>query len=309
MLGALFTHRNVSTAARALGVTQPSVSLALRRLRAQFGDDLFIRQGGEMTPTLVAERLREPVARVLATVQSDIIPTSAFDPETSERSFTLGLSDLGELSFLPDLIGALRIRAPHINVRSVTLSTPDLKEAFADGTVDLALGYFMDFAGEHLFSQKLFDQSFTCLVAKDHPTIGASMSMEQFLSADHAIVEQDGRSQELFERRLRELGHHRRIVLRSPHFMSVPLLISQSDLITTVPAAVARIYTRLTNLKMVPLPFESPTVELRQFWHRRSRSDAGNVWLRRLVAELFRGRDPTSGEQSPFWAAFHARHS
>lgn len=304
VLEALFIHRSASAAAEALAVTQPSVSLSLKRLRAHFGDELFLRQGGQMIPTAVAERLREPVARVIATVQSDIVPAAPFEPASSDRCFVLSLSDLGELTFLPDLMASIRELAPHVTVRSVTLPTRELKAALVDGDVDLALGYFYGFDGDNLFSQKLFDQIFICLARLDHPDIGDTLSVEQFLRAEHAIIEQDGRSQEVFERCLETLGLERHIILRSPHFMSVPLLISQSDMITTVPLAVARIYTRLTALKMLALPFDTPAVELRQFWHRRSHTDPGTLWLRRLVSKLFTGNDPTIGDRSSFWKSF-----
>jgi len=305
VLEALFLHRNVSAAARSLGVTQPGVSLSLKRLRAHFGDELFVRQGGQMVPTATAERLRDPLMRVMTTVHAEIIPSGPFDPQRSDRCFTLSLSDLGELSFLPDLMVALREGAPGVSVQSVTLPPRDLRAGLIDGRIDLALGYFIEFDGDNLFSQKLFDQSFVCLARIDHPTIGETLSTEQFLRADHAVVEQDGRSQEVFERRLASLGLERRVVVRSPHFMSVPLLIAHSDMIATVPLAVARIYTRLVGVKMLALPFSTPAVELKQFWHRRSHTDPGTVWLRRLVEELFKGNDPTAGAQSPFWSAFN----
>ncbi|BBF72006.1 LysR family transcriptional regulator [Sphingomonas bisphenolicum] len=304
VLEALFIHRSASAAAEALSVTQPSVSLSLKRLRSHFGDELFVRQGGRMVPTAVAERLREPVARVIATVQSDIVPAGPFDPASSDRCFVLSLSDLGELTFLPDLMASIRQKAPRVTVQSVTLPTRELKGALVDGDVDLALGYFYGFDGDNLFSQKLFDQTFVCLARVDHPDIGDSLSVEQFIRAEHAIIEQDGRSQEVFERCLETLGLERHVVLRSPHFMSVPLLISQSDMITTVPLAVGRIYTKLTGLKMLALPFQSPAVELKQFWHRRSHTDPGTVWLRRIVSKLFTGHDPTIGDRSSFWKSF-----
>jgi DNA-binding transcriptional LysR family regulator len=301
VLEALFQHSNVSAAARALGVTQPSVSLSLKRLRSHFGDDLFIRQGGQMVPSSTAQRLRDPVARIMATLHADILPDGHFDPLVSQRCFALSLSDLGELSFLPDLLAALRERAPGVTVQSITLSPSKLRAGMSDGAIDLAIGYFIEFDGDNLFSQKLFDQTFVCLVRRDHTSIGDTISAEQFVNADHAVVEQGGRSQEVLERHLVTLGLERRVVLRTPHFMSVPLLIANSDMIATVPLAVARIYTKLVDLKMLPLPFASPSVELKQFWHRRSHADPGTIWLRRLVAELFMGHDPTSGDRSPFW--------
>jgi DNA-binding transcriptional LysR family regulator len=101
-----------------------------------------------------------------------------------------------------------------------------------------------------------------------------------------------------------ELGYRRRIALRSPHFMSVPLLIAGSDMMTVVPQAVGTIYARLLNLQLLPLPFSVPAVELKQFWHRRANADPEILWLRKLVAELYLGRDPTRSADSSFWSTF-----
>ena len=293
VLEALFAARSVSGAAQALGVTQPSVSLSLRRLRAHFDDALFVRQGGAMVPTRVAEGLREPVLKVMATVRSEIVTAAPFDPMQSERRFTLSLSDLGELTFLPTLMASLRRCAPGVTLRSVTASLPEMRHGLADGSIDLALGFFLGLEGQNLFTQRLFEQGFACIARAGWGDGDAEMSLKAFLAADHVVVEQPGRSQQLLEERLRDLGLQRRILLRSPHFMSVPLLVAQSDMIATVPLGVGRIYARMAGLDLLPLPFDAPSVPLQQLWHRRSHHDPGSVWLRRLIAELFLGQDPT----------------
>lgn len=293
VLEALFSQRSVSGAARTLGVTQPSVSLALRRLRAHFEDELFVRQGARMEPTLVAQRLFEPVMKVMTSVRSEIVAAAPFDPAQSERCFTLNLSDLGELTFLPDLMIALRERAPGLTVRSVYLPPAELRKGLADGSVDLALGFLLGLEGDNLFTRTLFEQGFVCLVRTGWRDGAPRMTLEDFLAADHAVVEQEGRSQEVLERHLRTLGLHRRSVLRSPHFMTVPLLVARSDMIATVPFGLGRIFSRLGGLRFIDPPFDAPRIPLQQLWHRRSHQDPGSVWLRRLVAELFRGRDPT----------------
>lgn len=304
VLDALFLESSVSGAARALGLTQPGVSIALRRLRAHFGDDLFVRQGGAMVPTALAEALREPVLRTLATIQSEILPAGRFDPLRSDRRFTISLSDLGDLVFLPDLMARLRERAPGVTVQSVAADPGQLIDGMARGTIDLAIGHLTDANSTSLFEQTLFVQHFVCLVRGDHPGVGDTLSLDQFLGLDHIVVSQEGRSQERFERQVRELGLERRIALHSPHFMSVPLLVARSDMMTVVPQAVGRIYARLLGLKLLPLPFAVPGVELRQFWHRRSHTDPAVSWLRRLVAECFIGRDPTQAPDSVFWADY-----
>lgn len=290
---ALFAARSVSGAARALGVTQPSVSLSLKRLRANFGDELFVRQAGRMEPTELAERLREPIRRTMSIVRDEIGLSPAFEPQTSQRCFVISLSDLGDLVFLPDLVAILRERAPGVTIRSVATRLPTLFGDLANGSIDLALGHLTGPGRANIFGQTLFSQGFVCLARNDHPDIGRSLSMEQYLAANHAVVVQEGQSQEVLEGRIQELGIVRRIVLHSPHFMSVPLLIAGSDMITTVPLAVGRIYSRTLGLKLLPLPFEVPSVDLQQFWHRRSHTDPAGIWLRRTIAELYRGRDPT----------------
>ncbi len=292
VLEALFTQNSVSGAARALGVSQPSVSLALRRLRAHFGDELFVRQGARMEPTLVAQRLLEPVMNVMASVRSEIVAASPFDPVQAERCFTLNLSDLGELTFLPDLMTSMQERAPGVSVRSISLPPAELRRALADGSVDLALGFFKGLDGDNFFTQTLFEQGFVCLVRTGWKNGSQVMTLQDFLSADHAVVEQEGRSQEVLEQRLRAMGLRRRTLLRSPHFMTVPLLVARSDMIATVPWGVGRIFSRLGGLRFVTPPFDAPRIALQQLWHRRNHHDPGLVWLRRLIADLFRGRDP-----------------
>jgi DNA-binding transcriptional LysR family regulator len=168
-----------------------------------------------------------------------------------------------------------------------------LKEAMASGTVDIALGYFPDLIDAGFYEQRLFEHPFTCLVRADHPSIGDVLTLDQFLSADHAVVSQEGRSQEIFEHRMSELNLSRRVVLRSPHFMSIPLLVASSDIIATVPYAVGRIYAHLANVRLLDPPLQIPRIVLKKFWHRRVHHDAGVIWLRDLIGRLFLNRDPT----------------
>ena len=56
-LDAVLTERNLSAAARNINLSQPAMSAAVARLRAYFGDDLFIMRGRELVPTPLAESL------------------------------------------------------------------------------------------------------------------------------------------------------------------------------------------------------------------------------------------------------------
>jgi DNA-binding transcriptional LysR family regulator len=299
ILHALFEERSVTAVARRLQISQPTVSLSLSKLRDFFRDELFVRQDGKMQPTPFVEAIYESVRRIIETVDKEILREHDFDPLMTERTFSLSMSDLGELVFLPKILEALRVAAPRACVRCLSMPPVELQAAMADGAVDIALGYFPDLVGAGFYQQKLFEHAFTCLVRRDHPTIDHDMTLEHFLAADHAVVTPEGRSQEIFERRMSELNLERRIALRSPHLTTVPLLVATSDLITVVPRALGRLYARFASLKLVDPPISIPPIEIKQFWHRRVHNDPGVVWLRKLVAQLFLHQDPSADLKSP----------
>lgn len=302
VLDALYEEGSVTAAAARLKTSQPTVSFGLNKLRASLGDELFVREGSGMRPTPFAQQIEEPVRRILGIVRQDLLRQRGFDPKTTQRNFAFSTSDIGELVFLPEILAVLRREAPGITLRCLSLPPDELQEALAEGVVDIAFGYFPDLQGALIYQQKLFEHPFTCVVREGHPVIGDQLTLEQFTSVEHAVVEQKGRSQEIAERRMAQMGIERRIVLRSPHFMSVPLLVASSDVISVVPLAVGRAYARIAPLKLVAPPFDIPVIELKQFWHRRLHADPGVVWMRGLIARLYLNRDPSVDMRSPIFS-------
>jgi len=293
VLDALLEEGGVHATARRLGMSQPNVSFALAKLRGALGDQLLVRDGAGMRPTALGEALREPVRRVLHGVEHEILAGRHFDPAHATRRFVLSTSDIGELVFLPRLMQELERIAPHVTLECRSLRPADLARAMGDGTVDLALGYFPDLGEGPFMTQKLFDHPFTCIAREGHPALHAPWTAEAFLALGHIVVSQSGRSQELFEAQLTQMGLERRVALRSPHYMSVPLLVAGSDLISTVPKAVGAIFARMAPLRLIDPPFATPLINIQHYWHLRVQDDPGVVWLRSVLARLFLGRDPT----------------
>jgi DNA-binding transcriptional LysR family regulator len=291
LLDGLFRAQNLSAVARQLGMSQPMASAGLRKLREFFGDPLFLSTGRGMRPTPFAESIAEAVRSVLSTVDQQILRKPRFVPEESDRVFMVTTSDIGVLIFIPPILQRIRTMAPGAGLRCVPTSHEHLEDALESGEIDLAIGYFPDLVGPNIVTEDLFDHPFTCIVRKDHPTIGDTLSLEQFLAADHIVVNQQGRSQEIFERRIRELKLQRRVVLHLPHFMSVPQLIATSDMIATVPFSLGAWYAD-AGLKLLPPPVSIPLIELKQHWHRRMDNEPTVRWLQSIVADELRDRDP-----------------
>jgi DNA-binding transcriptional LysR family regulator len=138
---AVLRDRSVTGAARHLGLTQPAVSNALARLRAQFEDALFVRTPTGMDATPFARDLAEPVRQALALLESALAHGPGFDPATSTRVFRFYMSDLGQIEFLPPLVERAQRVAPKVRLEAVALEVEDIGDALAAGGIDLAVGF------------------------------------------------------------------------------------------------------------------------------------------------------------------------
>jgi DNA-binding transcriptional LysR family regulator len=259
-------------------------------LRVVLGDELFVRANGVMQPTPRAIALRPVISSVLKTIRLDILSKAAFDPASEAGAFTFSLSDIGELEFLPRLLERLGREAPNAMLRTVVDQPHDLSLAMDLGEVDLAIGYFPDLVASCFKQQSLFRDRSACIVRRNHPTIGPEMTLEEYLNARHIAVSQLGRIQDVVEVGLATQGLHRRIGLQTSHFISVPFLVAQSDLIATIPRPLATQFARICDLLIVEPPFPIPTIEVKQLWHRRFDGHPRLRWLRHVVAEVSQNR-------------------
>jgi DNA-binding transcriptional LysR family regulator len=282
---AVLRDRSVTSAAKHLGLTQPAVSNALARLRAQFEDTLFVRTPSGMDATPFARELSEPVRQALALLESAMAHGPGFDPATSTRAFRFYMSDLGQIEFLPPLVERAQRVAPGVRLEAVSLEVEDIGDALAAGALDLAVG-FLPGLGPPVRRQPLFRDPYVCLMRADHPDIGRTLTKKKFLAASHALVSYKG-GHRVIEEALERAGLARRIALRVPHFTVVPMVLERSNLLLILPMKVARVYERQGRFKFLPLPVPIPPADVAAHWHERFERDPGNRWLREMIMELF----------------------
>jgi DNA-binding transcriptional LysR family regulator len=284
---AMARHRSVNRAAEAVGLSQPATSGALGRLRTIFGDALFVRAGSQMEPTPRALQLAPAVHRVVETITADILQQSAFDPATSQHTFTILTPDIGEVAFLPGVLERLRHEAPQVRLQAVSKPRTAAAQALEAGEADLAVGFFPDLQKAGYFQQALFKTSYSCIACARTTAVGSRLTQRQYLAARHVIVRPDGR-EHFLERFLEDKGWQRHVTLELSHFMSLLALLPGSDLVATVPDDIATVVGRHVPLKRIELPFKPPQIHVRQYWHRRLQNDAANQWLRGVFYEVNR---------------------
>lgn len=286
---ALYDELNVSRAARSLGMSQPAVSMALRRLRETFGDPLFVRVPSGIAPTPRAHALVRRARPLVDRLQEGLRSEDDFDPATTTSTFTIALSDLGELAFLPRVLSALRSAAPQCSIRSVSVAPAQLAHDLERGEIDVAIGYFPHLSSKNFRQRRLHRQQFACLMRAEHPRRAPRLSVREYLALEHVIVRPEGRSQEVLERFLERKHLRRTVVVTTSHFLPIPFIIARSDLVATMPKAVALHFaSMIPQLAVAELPFDVAGFELKQHWHRRFDNEPRSRWLRERLAAAFR---------------------
>jgi DNA-binding transcriptional LysR family regulator len=285
---ALYDELNVSRAARVLGMSQPAVSMALRRLRETFNDPLFVRVPTGIAPTPRAHALVRRARPLIERLQEGLKTEEPFEPARTVSTFAIALSDIGELAFLLRLLKAFRAQAPQCIIRSVAVPPAQLAQGLEKGAIDLAVGYFPSLSSRNFRQRRLETQRFACLMRAAHPRRAARLSLKEFLALEHAVVREEGRSQEVLERFLERRRIRRNIVLMTPHFLSIPFVVARSDLVAALPERVAAYFASASSgLAVAELPFVDVSFDLKLHWHRRFDNEPRSRWLREQFSRSY----------------------
>lgn len=287
VLLALHRTRHVTRAAELLKMSQSGFSSALARLRRHCGDELFVRSAGVMVETPAAKRYIEAAETAVAAVDRQILTPAVFDPSTFEGDFRLVMADVAEIVFLPRLLDHLKRFAPRVSLSCQALPTETLAQALESGARDLALGYYPDLVSQAFYHQRLYLHTFACIVRRDHPLDRGKMTPTLFERLGHVVVESPSRAAALLEQWLRKRRIVRQVVLHTQHHMSLAAIIESSDLVATVPLAVAVWYARHGAVRVAPFPFKPPIFGVHQHWHRRYHQEPRHSWLRQQISHLF----------------------
>jgi DNA-binding transcriptional LysR family regulator len=286
---AVYDELNVSRAARALGMSQPAVSKALRRLREAFDDPLFVRGPSGIVPTPRAHEIVAIARPHVLRLQEDLLKGGCFDPTTDSRPIVLGLSDVAEMAFLPAVLTHLRAQAPKCPVVTITQRDAGLAEALEKGDVDVAVGFFPTLAQRKFHQRRLSKHGFACLMRHGHPLWNSRLTLAAFLAAEHIVVRREGRSQDLLERFIERRRMRRKIAMYTSNVLSVPFIVMETPFVATLPYAVVTRFASLTPRVTAALPPFDLTYDLKLHWHRRYDNEPRSIWLREQLAAVFKG--------------------
>ena len=287
VLHTVLTERSVSKAALRLGMHQPAVSNALKRLRDFAGDPLLVRSGPGMVPTDAGLRMIEPSASILRAAEMLFDDVHGFEAPTARNTFRIAASDYLDPEFLPQLVAAIKAQAPMAGIEVQALSaSSDYRERLANGEVDVVIGNWSA-PPQDLHIGKLFEDEVVCLVSKKHPAVRRGWDTAAWLDAEHiAPAATHPGAKGVIDEHLASLGLQRHVVARCAHFGLIPGMVASSLLVLTTGKQYCSRYVYTLPVVTVPCPVEFPPMQYYQLWHARTHASAANRWLRERVKDV-----------------------
>lgn len=309
-LDALLAERSVGKAAARLGVTQSAMSHTLRSLRELTGDALLVRSGNSMVPTPFAEQAKERLQRGLSELESVVSGRAAFDPRTITGTFTLATFDGIAALLAAPLRTVLHERAPNAILRIQAIEAESMPRRLESGDIDLvALPPVMNFQG--LCAQEIEHTSgrlsqFSVVCRRDHPEIERRLTLAQYCAIPHAMSTLSGRGPSFIDHQLAERGRSRRVGFQAPYLVALVEVVSTSELLLTLPTALAAFFCARWPLQMFPFPLDFEGSNLVLWWHPRFTDEPAHVFFRQVVQDasgiVIAGLEPASrrrGRQRP----------
>jgi DNA-binding transcriptional LysR family regulator len=283
----IYAERSITRASQRLNLSQPAISHALGRLRQMVDDPLFTRHGRLMTPTPMARRMIEPIRQSLQRIEATLAKRERFAPSSAVKHFVVGMRDATEAAALGSLMRRVVEVAPRITISTVRAERRELERELSTGTLDAAIDVLLPLP-EEVRRERLGTEWLAVVARRRHPKVGPKLTLATYLGQEHIAVSSRprGLSAEDFE-----LGRHnlrRRIRLRCQSYLAACRVVSETNLILTMPKRYARILSAQFGNQLVSFPLRVPAFDTYLYWHANADGDPANAWLRQQLISVLR---------------------
>jgi DNA-binding transcriptional LysR family regulator len=281
----LLSEASVSRTALRTGQSQPSVSLALKRLRAITGDPLLVRSGARLVPTERGTDLLGVLTRILDDIDRVLDAGEAFDPARTTRPIKLLAVNCFGAFLMPRIVELLRDAAPNATVDFLKMPEDDkLVRPLESGEVDLVIGNW-PVPPASLRCAPLFDNEIACMVRTLHPYARrAALKLDEYLALDHlSPTPYSSASVSPIDGRLAQLGLKRKIRVSVPEYTVVPYMLASNDLVFTSGRSFIEHMASIFPFAVLDAPEELGSMRFYMLWHERSHRASFGRWLRGIV--------------------------
>jgi DNA-binding transcriptional LysR family regulator len=289
-LDALLRGKSVSKAAAWVGVTQPTMSHLLARLRKTFGDALLVRGRAGFVLTEYAEMLLESLRELVPKLE-DFGKAREFAPQSTRSLFRVACTEHAAMVLLPHLVPLFERLAPHGSLKALSVDGHALNfERLENARFDLLLGVLSlqpaDSPMPADWYRKTLYEDRVVVIGRRLAGANGELSLEDFLARKHVVVSIDERNmQHSTDLALARLGLKRTIGAFLSTFAAAPFIVAHSNMIALMPSVMAASFAGIDGLEVAPPPVPFPQFPISMAWHPRSHETAENQWLRQLVQD------------------------
>jgi len=279
---AVMQLHNITRAANMLGMSQPAVSNAVARLKIMFNDDLFVRHGRGIQPTMRARQLFGPVRQALQLVMNEL-PGAGFDPNVSIRQFNVAICSPLDKRLTSQVLHAVDTLSSSVSVKLQTIVNENIEHQLRYQNIEFMISY-RKFERADFCNEPLFNDELVLVASQNHPRISPYMSDEKYLKEKHAVMMLDRfysfSSLYYDDPELQSL-----IAYQGTDLYSVMEVVSKTDMVALVPRWLAQANTGILNLSIIPLPWMKNQLTCYLSWHESSSKDKGNMWMKSLLSQ------------------------
>ncbi len=282
----IYKEKNISKAAKKLGVSQPTVSFSLAKLRSIYQDSLFVQIAKVMEPTPLAEELAASINQGCEIFENTLREKINFDPATSTDTFKIGMSDYSETVILPPLIRYIETEAPSVTIEIKHIQNQDRQKALEEGIADINIhgtipGFHSQMYSGGIMQTLLFQERYVIVMNNKHKCSDGKITAEELGKLKHARYGAD-----IIDPMLAEIGMRRNSMIIVPHILVLLHIAEQSKLVITIPERLTRLFSPNAEVQILEPPKPMPPVIFHMYWHNRTQKSPGHIWLRQALSKV-----------------------
>ena len=286
VLHAVLTTRNLSHAAEKLGSSQPQVSRQLAQLREAFDDKLLVRQGREYFLSPRGQEIIFPLEKLINELK-ELSQKPQFDPLLCSVCFRLASSDYVAEHMLPQLVGYLRTVAPGVSVEYL-IWEPNDYQLLANSELDLATT-MLEQEPSGLRGRMLGEDVPVCVMSASHVLAGQVLEANDYASWRHVKISGGGDKDSFIDRELKACGLYRQVALTVPFYSAAMEVVSNSNLLVTIPKHIAIKMAEKYNVTWCSIGFIKKFHRYWMIWHERTHMAPEHKWFRDVVLGIWTG--------------------
>jgi len=276
LLKALLIEKNISRAARKMGLSQPAMSRAFSKLKLDFDDPLMVRTANQYQLTPRAQILLQQLNQLLPQLDN-LWHSDDILPEQIDQTFVVSGTDM-DIIFISKQMNRLQQLAPKLHL-AVRTSSPRVIDEVLNANVDLALTAFED-QRAGLYRKQVAEESFVVVAGEKCAVKKNQLDLDTYLAMRHGKFSFAEKTRGRVDSALEQLGLTRNVVLSLPTFLQIPSFLTDPQLLFSVPQSFADYLASHFNVKVLPLPFETKPLSIYLYWHERQHTNKTHRWLR-----------------------------